>query len=136
MPFYEFDLTIPANTLAASPKELEVFLSAGMIKFVEVQIPWGCRGLVFSVVKRTLHQVWPSNSDGSHKGNDARIGWIDNYDLTESPHSLTLYGWSPGTSYPHVITWRFQVTPAPVKEVRPAPKKKGILSALMNKGAS
>ena len=134
--FYEFDLTIPANTPANAPAEIEVFMAAGIIKRVEVQIPRGCRSLVHTVAWQGIHQVWPSNTDGSIKGDDARIVFGEDYDLTAPPHSLILRGWSPGTSYPHVITWRFQMIAAPIPEPVKPPKKKGILSAFGNKGAS
>lgn len=134
--FYEFDLTIPANTLAVSPVERSVFMDGGIIKQVEVQLPSGLRGMVFTVAWRGLHQVWPTNPDGKIKGDDARIVWGEDYDLTQPPHVILLRGWSPDTSYPHVVTWRFQVSPAPVREAETPVKKKGILSAFINKGAS
>lgn len=133
--FYEFDLTIPANTSVDSPAELEVYMAAGIIKQVEVQIPRGARSLVHTVAVRGIHQVWPSNPDGSIKGDNARIVWGEDYDLVEPPHSFRLYGWSPDTSFPHVVTWRFQMVAAPVPEpVKPA-KKRSILSPFGNKGA-
>lgn len=134
--FYEFDLTIPANTLASSPVESDAIMASGIINQVEVQLPSGLRGLVFTVAWRGQHQLWPSNPDGNIKGNDARIVWGEDYDLTEPPHMITLRGWSPDTSFPHVVTWRFQVTPAPVREAEKKTKKPGLLSALINKGAS
>ncbi|KKN35895.1 hypothetical protein LCGC14_0778990 [marine sediment metagenome] len=134
--FYEFDLTIPANTPKSAPAELEVFLSAGIVKQVEIQIPRGCRSLVHTIAVRGIHQVWPSNPDGSHKGDDARIVFNEDYDLVDPPHGFMLRGWSPDTSYIHVVTWRFQVVVVPVSEVKQPVKKKGILSALMNKGGS
>ena len=134
--FYEFDLEIPANTSEDLPAELEVYLAAGIVKQVEIQIPRGCRSLVHTVAVRGIHQVWPSNPDGSHKGDDARIVFNEDYDLTDPPHTFRLYGWSPDTSYPHVVTWRFQMVAAPVPEPTIAPKKSGILSAFRNKGAS
>ena len=134
--FYEFDLTIPGNTLEASPAELDVRISAGIIKQIEVQLPSGLRGLVHTVAMRANHQVWPTNQEGSIKGNDARIVWGDDYDITQPPNILTLIGWSPGTTFSHVVTWRFQVTAVPVAKAEKPVKKPGLLSAFMNKGAS
>ena len=132
---YEFDLTIPAETSKNSPAEREVAMSAGIIKQVEVQLPRGLRGLVHTVAIRGIHQIWPANTDGSIKGNDARIVWGSEYDLTGPPHSIILRGWSPGTDYAHVVTWRFNIVAVPVKEPEKPAKPKGILSALKNIGA-
>jgi len=134
--FYEFDLTIPANTPEASPAELTVVMASGIIEQIEVQIPRGQRSLVHTIAIRGAHQLWPSNPDGTIKGDDARIVWGEDYDISEPPHTLTLQGWSPDTVHSHVVTWRFNVTPAPVKEAAKPVKKRGILSALINKGAS
>ena len=124
--FHEFDLTIPANTLKASPAELAAVMGTGIIKGVEVQIPFGCRGLVFTVALRGLNQVWPSNPDASIKGDGSPVRWGESYDLTEPPHVITLRGWSPSTSFQHIITWRFELAPAPERE----PVTPGITSKL------
>ena len=132
---YEFDLTIPAGTPASVPAEKIAVMASGIIKQVEVQIPRGCRSLVHTVAVRGIHQLWPSNPDGTHKGNDARIIWQEVHDLTDPPHIIILRGWSPGTNYQHVVTWRFNVIAAPVKAPVKVVKKQGILSALINRGA-
>ena len=134
--FYEFDLTIPSNTLAASPAELECVMAPGTIKQVEVQLPRGLRSMIHTVAWIGLHQLWPSNPNGTIKGDKARIIWGEDFSIEQPPHMILIRGWSPDTFYPHVITWRFSVTPEPVKEPMPEKKKPGILSALMGKGAS
>jgi len=134
--FYEFDLTIPANTPKESPAELDVTISAGTIEQIEVQLPRGLRSLVHTVAIRGSHQLWPTNPDGSIKGDDARIIWGENFPLIHAPFIITLLGWSPGTSFSHVVTWRFQVASVPVQEAEKKTKKPGLLSAFMKKGAS
>ena len=134
--FYEFDLTIPANTLEASPATFDAVMASGIIEQVSVQIPLGCRSLVHTVAWRGQHQLWPSNPDGSHKGDNPRLIWNEDYDLSEPPHTITLRGWSPSTVFSHVITWRFQVTPTPVTVTEKKGKKASILSVFGIKGAS
>ena len=113
--FYEFDLTIPADTPAASPEELEVPLSAGTVTRVEVQFPPGCSGLVKVAVFRSGHQVWPGDPDEAIKGEDALVWWPEDYDLDDPPHAFLLRGWSPGTAYDHTITFRFALLPLELK---------------------
>lgn len=104
---YEYVLTVPANTLKASPAELEVEIPAGTVTQVSVQFPAGCSGLVHCVVLRSFHQVWPGDPDGYLAAEDAVITWPEDYDLTDRPFSFLLQGWSPGTAYDHKITFRF-----------------------------
>ncbi|KKL16410.1 hypothetical protein LCGC14_2495890, partial [marine sediment metagenome] len=125
-----------ADTSVDSPAELAAVMASGIIKQVSVQIPRGSRSLVHTVAWRGQHQLWPSNPDGTHKGDDPRLKWEEDLDLTEPPHTITLKGWSPGTSFPHVVTWRFQVDPVPVREAKKVSLKQGILSAFAKKGAS
>ena len=133
---YEFDLTIPANTLEAAPATFDAVMASGIITQVAVQIPFGCRSLVHTVAWRGQHQLWPSNPDGSLKGNDPRLLWSEDYDLSEPPHTITLRGWSPGTNWPHVVTWRFNVKATPVPVAEKKGKKGGILGVFSSKGAS
>ncbi len=121
--FYELPLTIPANTPAAAPVEDTLELSPGTITYVELQFPRGCVSLVHVKVRRGLHQVWPSNPDGDVAGENANISWADDYDLTEPPHQLTLSGYNLDDTFPHTITFRFQLVaaPAPPSFVEPSP---------------
>ena len=105
--FYEFDLTISANTAKSSPKELEVPLNAGTVTAVGIQFPAGCSGLVEVAIFRSGHQVWPGDPDEVIKGEDAIVSWTEDYDLDDPPFGFVLRGWSPGTTYDHTITFRF-----------------------------
>lgn len=125
---YEFDLTIPANTTAASATELEAHLPAGTITQVEVQIPLGCKGLTHVQVLQAGHPLWPSNPDANIKGDDARIVWREDHDVLEEPYTLLLRGWNDDDSYPHTITFRFAMLPLSAKEAARAPA--GLLTRL------
>jgi hypothetical protein len=119
--FYEFALTIPANTPATSPLEQTVQLSPGTISYVEIQFPRGTVGLVHVRVRRTLHQVWPTNPDGDIAAEGVNVSWSDDYDLSEPPFELTLSGYNLDDSFPHTITFRFQVVAAPTPAPPAAP---------------
>jgi hypothetical protein len=110
--FYEFTLTIPANTPATAPVYDVVQLSPGTVSRVEIQFPRGCVGLVHVKVLRALHQVWPTNPDGNISSENANLSWSDDYDLSEPPYELTLVGYNLDDTFPHTITFRFQLTAA------------------------
>ena len=114
--FFEYSLTIPANTAQAAPAELEMPLSPGTVARVDVQFPRGCVGLVHVQVWREEHQVWPVNLDGDISAEGAVVSWPEDYDLTEKPLALTLRGWNDDDSYPHTVTFRCAIMPLEQKE--------------------
>ena len=110
--FYSFDLTIPANTTELAPVEEDVELVAGLVHHVELQFPRGCVGLVHVRVFHALHQLWPANPDGDLSGENALIGWNEEWELEREPLALTLQGWNLDDSYAHTITFRFALREA------------------------
>ena len=125
---FEYDLVIPAATPALSPVSLEMPLARGIIHKVEAQFLYGCRGLVFVVVRRALHQVFPANPDGQLKAEGYVISFPTYYPLEEAPFKLEAYGWSPDTTYQHTVTLRFGIEPREVLE--PARPELGFLRRL------
>mgnify|MGYP001573842207 CR=1 FL=1 len=113
MPFYEFDITSPANTLQADPTEQLVSLNAGVITHVAVQIPRGCVGLVHAQIWRADFQVWPTNPEGDFQGDNVFIEWDEEYVLEDEPLDLRLIIWNLDDSYAHTITFRFALQPLP-----------------------
>lgn len=105
--FYEFDLTVTADTARADPATLEVPLAAGTITQVGIQFPAGCSGMVYASIWRSDHQLWPGDPDEAIAGEDAIVSWAESYDLDDVPFSLLLKAWSPGTTYDHKLTFRF-----------------------------
>jgi len=104
---FEYPLTVPADTPEADPEPLEVLLCAGTVIRVDVQFPAGCSSMVYVSIWRSDHQVWPNNLDEAIAGDNAVVEWPESYDLDDDPRGFEVRGWSPGTTYPHVITFRF-----------------------------
>lgn len=111
MPFYEFDVTAPANTLATNPTQVLARLQKGVITQWEVAIPPGVQGLTGSYVRRGGSQIVPANPDAYLKGDDDRIVWQDNYLLDDEPLTLRLFTWNLDDTFPHTITFRINVLP-------------------------
>jgi hypothetical protein len=111
VPFYEFDVTSPANTPASAPTEVRARLQKGVIVQWEVAIPPGVQGLTGSYVERGGHQIVPANPDSFLKGDDDRITWQDAYQLLDEPTTLSLFTWNLDDSYPHTVTFRINVLP-------------------------
>lgn len=107
--FYSFDLLIPANTLEDDPEELIAELSYGIIHQVRIVFPRGLKSMVGVRVYRFEHQIYPSREDFDLRGDGMPVSFEDRYPLLESPFNLKLRGYSPGTTYPHIISFRFGV---------------------------
>lgn len=112
--YYDFSLTIPANTAAAAPTEQQVKLTHGIIHRVEIGFPAGCAGLVHLQIYEGGHQVWPTNKDGSFNTDNYTIPINDFYELFRRPHTLTLSGWNLDDTYGHTLEVRFGILPARV----------------------
>jgi len=127
---FEYRLTVPADTAEADPEPLEVPLCAGTVTRVDVQFPAGCSGMVYVSIWRGEHQVWPVNLDEAIAGEDHVVTWPESYDLDDEPFGFEVRGWSPDTTYPHVITFRFALLS--LEEAQSARGLPGLLRRLGN----
>ena len=125
---YEYDLVVPLNTLEASPASVEMKLCHGIVHKLEVTFPPGCHNAVKVVVRRALHQVWPTNPDGQLKANGYTISYPVWYELEEAPYILTAWAWSPGTTYSHTITIRLGIQRREI--LQPGQEERGIIKRL------
>ena len=109
--FYDFSFTIPANTAEANPLRKDIKLTHGIIHRVEISFPSGCAGLVFLQIVQGLHQVWPTNPEGSFNTDDYTVAFNEYYDMTEEPFTLSLIGWNEDDTYDHTLEVRFGILP-------------------------
>lgn len=112
--YYDYSFIIPANTTQASPHTEDVKLTHGVIHRVEVGFPQGCAGLAHLQIKRALHQVWPTNPQGSFNTDDYTIPINEFYELFTEPYILTLVGWNLDDTYDHTLEVRIGILPAKV----------------------
>ena len=113
---YTHTLTVPANTTENDPAEEVVKLTHGVITMVEVEFPPGCAGLVQSFIRRSLHQVWPSNQEGYFRSDGRAIRWNDYYEMFSEPMELTVGAWSGDDFYSHDVLFRFELTSREIAE--------------------
>lgn len=112
--FYDYSFEIPANTTEARPERQDISLTHGIINRVEVGFPGGCVGMVHLIIRHGLHQLWPTNPDGSFNANRYNIPFSEYYPLLTEPYILNLYGWSPGTAHNHTLEIRIGILPEEV----------------------
>lgn len=107
--FYSFDHTIPANTARADPDRATVKVQEGRIVAVDVLFPPGPRGLAGVRVLEREHQLYPTNPDAWLVSDNDTIRWVERHDLEGPEVELHLEGYNLDDTYPHTITWRFNV---------------------------
>lgn len=106
---FEFDIEVLTTHTITTPKVVDLKLTAGIIHRYEIYFPPGCANLVKVGINRGLHQVWPTNPEGRHKGNEVNLSYREYYDLIKEPHILTIRAYSVGATYDHTITVRFAI---------------------------
>ena len=109
--YYDFSFTIPANTAQENPLEQECKLTHGIIHRVEIAFPSGCAGLAHIQIKEGLHQLWPTNPEGSFNTDNFTVLINEFQELYRAPFTLTLLGWNEDDTYPHTLEIRFGILP-------------------------
>jgi len=106
---YQIEVTVPANTLQASPVHEQLGLSYGIVTSYRLIIPPGCAGLVRFNVWYHSQQVLPMTADTAFIGDDYASDMPCYIELFEKPFVLDVYAWSPGSSYDHTVYLSFTV---------------------------
>ena len=107
--FYEFAITVTANTLESAPKEQELKLCAGVIQKVHVLFPPGPHGMVKLRFLAGGHQYLPTNPEGDIASDDEVWRADDEYYELEVPYILKVVAYSPGTTYNHMLRGRISI---------------------------
>ncbi len=101
--FYDFEIVIPAGTTQASPKEVEMKLTHGVIHAVRIDFPPGPRGEVYLAIFQGSIQRYPYNRGGYFRADNTYINFDEYLELKSEPYVLTAKGWSPGAAYDHTL---------------------------------
>jgi len=107
--FYDFALTIPANTLQAAPYTQELKLTAGIVHYVEIEFPSGCAGLAHVQIRQPEATYLPTNPDGSFASDGYVIPIKEHLELGSGENTLKAVGWNLDDTYEHTITIRIGV---------------------------
>lgn len=109
--FYDFEMTITADTKESAPVTQELKLTAGVIHLVEVRFKYGPNFMVGVRIYHEEHQLYPTNPDSDIRDDGRGVTFPDNFPLTTEPYSLKVRAYSPDTVYPHTIYIRVGVLP-------------------------
>jgi len=114
---YEFPFTIEKNTTKGDPREEHVKVEWGVITYIEIEFPDGCKGYVGVRIFHGSYQITPKNPDEWHVSDDYVIPIKLEYRLFSEPYVLRLVGYNEDDSYEHtprvrITILRAALTPA------------------------
>lgn len=92
--FYTFSYTPTASDTEASPHELDMKLTAGVIHQVDVLFQNGCNHEEFVQIFNDNFQLWPSNRGEKLRGNATVISFREFYELIPGDTILTAKIWT------------------------------------------
>lgn len=107
--WYRGSVTVPLNTLATGKESAFVDVCKGTITKFYRLFPPGCMGQVHLQVLWQTRQIFPTTPGESYIGNGSEVLGDASVALDEPEYTLELRGWSPGTSYDHVIYCEFYI---------------------------
>ena len=92
--FYTFAYTPGAGDTEASPHELSMKLTAGVIHQVDILFQDGCDHEIFVQVYDDNFQLWPSNRGEKIRGNATVVSFREFFELIPGNTVLTVKIWT------------------------------------------
>lgn len=112
--FFDYPLTIPADTSITEPAEDLVLVTHGVLHRLEIAFPAGCAGLAHLAILRGGFQIFPLNPGGYFSANKYTIPIDTYYELFTAPYALKLRGYNEDPANAHTITVRLGILPQEV----------------------
>lgn len=104
--YYEFAITVSANTAESSPVEQYLKLTHGLIHHIEIQFPIGCAGLAHCQLLSPNFGSLPTNPSGDFSSDGYTIPIDENLEFFAEPYIIKARLWNDDETYPHTITIR------------------------------
>ena len=108
---YQADITIPKNTLEATPTVVMLGIAHGIITKFMVRPRPGHAALAHLVILHHESQIAPSTTNMDLHGDIFPIDWEEHYEVYQPPFELKLKGWNDSILYPHTFTVYVVVLP-------------------------
>ncbi len=113
---FVYDLVVPADTAANDPERLDVQLFKGTLTNVGIWFRAGPHNQVSVTVQDRILQIIPSAVGTSIIGDDVIYRIPMDYEFEDDEVVVSLFGWSPDTTYPHTVTFFFDIDPIEMSE--------------------
>jgi hypothetical protein len=109
MMFYNFPLTIPANTDKGDDVEIICPITYGIIKKFDILFPDGCAGFAKIRIHHNNTQILPTNDGEYFASNNEAITSNEEILITERPFELKFSGYNLDDTYDHTIYLRLYI---------------------------
>jgi hypothetical protein len=107
--YYEFAITVPANTAESSPVDEDLELCKGVIHRIEVQFPIGTRALTHCRLAHHSFGNLPTNNQGSFSSDGYTVPCDENLEFYSEPYVVKATLWNDDDTYEHTVTIRFGI---------------------------
>lgn len=114
--WYHWSISVPAGTPESDPVEQDIKITHGVIKYLGIGFPAGCKQLVKARIFYLEHQIFPANPDEPACWNGGIEGGEEHYKLEEAPYMLTVRAYAPEAMVAHTITVFVLLLPVEVAE--------------------
>jgi len=96
--FYSFPYTVTVNDVAATPKKIDMTLTAGIIHQVDVLFQKDCAHKINVQIFHGGHQLWPTNREASLRGDATVISFREFVELKGAVNELHALFWTTDTN--------------------------------------
>ena len=107
--FFEKEITLAKGGSDATALFTDLKLSQGVIHYVGVHFPGGCRSLVKVRLILNGAQAFPSVRDQSIAGNNETVQFNEYYNLYKGANSLKVEAWNEDSLNDHTVRVRLGV---------------------------
>lgn len=112
--FYSWPIVVAAGNISTNKAKIEMPMSAGVIHQVDIMFPDTCDHDICVQVFDASLQLWPSNRDGTVRGDAAVISFRDFYEIGPGNNILTALAWLTDVSKASTIWIHIGVLPKSV----------------------
>jgi hypothetical protein len=126
--WYHLSVTVPAGTTEANPVRQDLKVTHGVITYLGIGFPGGCKQLVKARIYHAEHQIFPANPDEPAAWNNGIEGGEEHYRIVNEPFNLVVRAYAPLSTVAHTISVFILLLPVEVAE--PWTEQKSVLDKL------
>jgi len=112
--FYTFAYPLTIDDKLATPKRIDMELTAGIIHQVDVIFQKDCAHLIMVQIFKGSHQLWPSNPGAALRGDATVISFREYVELKGADNTLHALLWTTGAFPLKEVVIQFGVLPKSV----------------------
>ena len=109
--FHVYAHTLTASDTEASPKEINMRLSQGIIHQVDILFQDGCNGVNKVQIYQGGSQIWPSNRQGAFSGNATVVSFREFFPVQKGANEFMAKIWTEDTATLGTVVIQIGVLP-------------------------